>query len=69
VLENYNLPGDLEQQIVAFIDYCNNQYYHESLNNVTLADVYFWRDYFGRYKDILTERKRINSNESSNAAC
>jgi len=64
VLENYNLPGDLEQQIVAFIDYYNNQHYHESLNNVTLADVYF-----GRYKDILTQRKRFNSNQLSNTAC
>ena len=54
LLENYYLPGDLEQQIGVFVDYYNNQRYHESLNNVTPADVYF-----GRAKDILGERKTI----------
>ena len=54
LLENYYLPGDLERQIEAFVDYYNNQRYHESLNNVTPADVYFGRD-----KTILRERKRI----------
>ena len=54
LLENYFLPGDLERLIGAFVKYCNNQRYHESLNNVTPADVYFGRD-----KAILRERKRI----------
>ena len=54
LLENYYLPGNLEQQIGAFVDHYNNHRYHESLNNVTLADVYFGRD-----KDILRERKKI----------
>jgi len=54
LLENYYLPGDLERQIEAFVDYYNNQRYHESLSNVTPADVYFSRD-----KAILRERKRI----------
>ena len=54
LLENYYLPGDLEQQIGAFVDYYNNQRYHESLNNVTPADVYFGRD-----KAILKEREKI----------
>ncbi|MCP5086981.1 MAG: IS481 family transposase, partial [Rhodobacteraceae bacterium] len=30
LLENYYLPGDLERQIGAFVDYYNNQRYHES---------------------------------------
>jgi len=54
LLENYYLPGDLERQIGAFVDYYNNQRYHESLNNVTPADVYFGRD-----KSIIRERKKI----------
>ena len=54
LLENYYLPGDLEQQIGVFVDHYNNHRYHESLNNVTPADVYFGRD-----KDILREREKI----------
>ncbi|MEK6247583.1 MAG: IS3 family transposase [Planctomycetales bacterium] len=54
LLENYYLPGDLERQIGAFVDYYNNERYHESLNNVTPADVYFGRD-----KAIIREREKI----------
>ena len=54
VLENYVLPGDLDPQIKAFIDHYNHQRYHESLGNVTPADVYFGRD-----TAILEEMERI----------
>ena len=54
LLENYFLPGDLEAQIEAFVDHYNHQRYHESINNVTPADVYFGRD-----KAILKLRERI----------
>jgi transposase InsO family protein len=54
LLENYYLPGDLETQVGAFIEHYNNQRYHESLNNLTPADVYF-----GRGQTILLERERI----------
>lgn len=54
LLENYFLPGDLELQIQAFIDHYNHNRYHESLNNVTPADVYFGRD-----KAILKQREII----------
>ena len=54
LLENYFLPGDLEAQIEAFIDHYNHHRYHESLNNLTPADVYF-----GRGQVILRKRERI----------
>ena len=53
-LENYYLPGDLEAQIERFIDHYNNHRYHESLDNLTPADVYFSRGHA-----ILLERARI----------
>lgn len=57
LLENYFLPGDLKQQIDKFIDHYNHQRYHESLQNLTPADVYF-----GRGQNILLERERIKQN-------
>ncbi len=54
LLENYYLPGDLEAQVGAFVEHYNHQRYHESLNNLTPADVYF-----GRGQTILLERERI----------
>ena len=40
LLENYYLPGDLERQIGAFVAHYNTHRYHESLSNLTPADVY-----------------------------
>jgi putative transposase len=57
LLENYYLPGDLETQIAAFIEHYNHQRYHESLENLTPAAVYF-----GRGQAILLERARIKRN-------
>lgn len=54
LLENYVLPGDLEAQIEAFVAHYNHQRYHESLHNLTPADVYF-----GRGEAILEARERI----------
>lgn len=54
VLENYYLPGDLEARVAAFVDYYNHERYHESLDNLTPADVYF-----GRGQAILEHRARI----------
>lgn len=53
-LENYYFPEELKARIQEFIDYYNHQRYHESLNNLTPADVYF-----GRAEQKLKERKRI----------
>ena len=54
LLENYFLPSDLEQQIEAFVEHYNHQRYHESLKNLTPADVYF-----GHGQSILANRDRI----------
>ena len=54
LLEHYFLSGDLERQIAAFVEYYNNQRYHESLGNLTPADVYF-----GRAEQILKQREEI----------
>ena len=54
LLENYFLPGDLERQISAFVDHYNNHRYHESLANLTPADVYH-----GRGANILKMREEI----------
>src|SRR4029077_14349783 len=54
LLENYFLPGDLEARIAAFVDHYNHARYHESLDNLTPADVSF-----GRGQTILLQRERI----------
>ena len=54
LLENYYLPGDLERQIESFVADYNHRRYHESINNLTPADVYF-----GRGQTILLQRERI----------
>src|SRR5271157_315132 len=54
LLENYYLPGQLEQRLAEFVDYYNSRRYHESLNNLTPADVYF-----GRAQTILNRRSKI----------
>ncbi len=53
LLENYYLPGALEQAVDAFVEHYNHCRYHESLENVTPADVYF-----GRSETILSERRK-----------
>jgi putative transposase len=54
LLEHYFLPGDLEKQIEQFVDHYDHERYHESLKNLTPADVYF-----GRGQSILAEPGRI----------
>jgi putative transposase len=54
LLENYFLLGDLEARITGFVENHNHRRYHESLDNLTPADVYF-----GRSHTVLLQRERI----------
>jgi transposase InsO family protein len=56
LLENHYLPGALEEAIAAFVEHDNDQRHHESLGNLTPADVYF-----GRAESILRQRKEIKA--------
>ncbi len=53
-LEHYYYPWDLEEAIDQFVEHYNHLRYHESLNNVTPADVFFGRD-----QQILSRREQI----------
>jgi transposase InsO family protein len=48
----YDMPGDLEKAIAAFIEYYNCRRYHEGLGDVTPYDVYT-----GRHLEIIQRRK------------
>lgn len=54
LLDKYFLPQDLEFEIGKFIDYYNNERYHEGINNMRPVDVYN-----GKSKEIETMRSRI----------
>ena len=53
-LQNYYTPSELQRAIAEWVEYYNNQRYHEALENVTPADVYF-----GRAKEIIKKRNMI----------
>ena len=48
-LHDNHLLGELEGHLRCFVSYYNYERYHEPLNNLMPADVFFGRD-----KDILT---------------
>jgi len=54
LLDHYYSPSELEDQIRVFVDYYNNHRYHEALNNVTPANMYY-----GHALEILDRRKQI----------
>jgi transposase InsO family protein len=54
LLENYYLPGELKAALGQFVSYYNHDRYHESLKNLTPADVFY-----GRGQGILDQREKI----------
>jgi len=57
LLDNYYLPGELREQLQRFITYYNHERYHESLDNLTPANVFF-----GCGQSILDQREAIKLN-------
>ena len=53
-LNHYYLPWELEEEIEKFVEYYNNERYHESLGNLPPAAVFF-----GWAKRHLNEREEI----------
>ena len=53
-LQNYYFPGELEMAIAEWVRYYNHDRYHESLQNVTPADVFY-----GKEKEVLKKRKLL----------
>lgn len=72
-LENYYYPDELRNRLTEFVNFYNNHRYHESLGNVTPADVYFGRQkqVFNRRKEIkietIKERRKINQQSKRTA--
>jgi len=54
LLESYYLPGQLQARLAEFLDFYNTRRYHESLGNLTPADIYV-----GRGSTILARRQKI----------
>ena len=52
----YEMPGDLEEAIAAFVEYYNYRRYHEGLGDVTPYDVYT-----GRHIEIIQRRKEAKN--------
>ena len=53
-LEHYYTTGQLEVRMEEFVNYYNNERYHESLQNCTPADMYF-----GRQESIIKQREKL----------
>ena len=53
-LENYFFPEELENAVSKFVYYYNHHRYHESLNNLKPADVYY-----GKGHAIIEKRRKI----------
>jgi transposase InsO family protein len=55
-LRPYDMPSELKEAIMAFVEYYNHRRYHEGLGNVTPWDVYT-----GKHLEIIARRKEAKS--------
>jgi len=53
-LQNYYSPSQLTEAIDSFVEYYNNQRYHESLDNMTPVSIYY-----GKEKEVQSKRDKI----------
>jgi len=53
-LRNYYQPEELKRELALFVDHYNNKRVHESIDNVTPADVYH-----GRHHEIIDARQQL----------
>lgn len=63
-LQNYYGPWELEQEIERFVRWYNLERYHESLDNLTPADVYLGRD-----RQIQTARQLLKAQTMRRRRC
>jgi transposase InsO family protein len=60
----YEVPSDLEADVVAFVTYYNYRRYHKALDNVTPSDVLK-----GRRQEILQRRKEVQTQTIEKRRC
>jgi transposase InsO family protein len=65
-LDNYYFPWQLEQAIAAFVDYYNHHRYHEALDNLIPADVYFGRAEEVKARRAQTKHKTLQERRNIN---
>jgi hypothetical protein len=52
-LEHDYFPGELEKAITEFVEYYNYQRYHEAIDNLIPADMFY-----GKGKEIWVQREK-----------
>lgn len=67
--DNYYIPEELNDQISRWVDYYNNQRYHEGIDNVTPADKYFGRDRNILRQREITKKMTMEIRRSINMTC
>ena len=63
-LGHYYSPWEVERAVAHFVEDYNHRRYHEALQNVTPADVFF-----GRQAAILSRRERIKQRTRQRRKC
>lgn len=65
-LHNYECVEDLEKALASFVDYYNYERYHESLDNMTPADVYYGNDYKIKKRREKIKKQTMKNRKNTN---